>query len=67
MLFRMGPGERPPDGDFAVPLCRSSVGVATDELPVRVPRGRRMYFFYPHAWNRQAYEAVVAQAGSWQQ
>lgn len=67
MLFRMGPGEHVPGGDFALTLCRSSLGVATDELPPRVPRGRRVYFFYPHAWNRQAYEAVVAQAGRWQQ
>ncbi len=66
MLFRMGQGERVPDRDFAVPLCRSSVGVATDELPARVPRSRRLYFFYPHAWNRQAYEAVLAKAGRWQ-
>lgn len=66
MLFRMGPGERAPDGDFAVPLCRSSIGAAIDELPPRVPRGRRLYFFDPHPWNRQAYEAVIAQAGRWQ-
>jgi hypothetical protein len=66
MLFRMGPGERPPAGDFAVPLCRSSIGIGTDEMPARVPHGRRLYFFYPRAWNRQAYEAVVAQAGRWQ-
>jgi hypothetical protein len=66
MLFRMGPGERPPAGDFAVPLCRSSIGIGTDEMPARVPRGRRLYFFYPRAWNQQAYEAVVAQAGRWQ-
>ena len=66
MLFRMGPGERAPDRDFAVPLCRSSIGIGTDEMPARVPRGRRLYFFYPRAWNQQAYEAVVAQAGRWQ-
>ncbi len=66
MLFRMGPGERVPDRDFDIPLCRSSVGVATEELPARVPRGRRLYFFYPRAGNQQAYEAVVAQAGRWQ-
>ena len=66
MLFRMGAGERRPPGDFAVPLCRSSIGIGTDEMPARVPRGRRLYFFYPQAWNRQAYEAVVAQAGRWQ-
>lgn len=66
MLFRMGSGERVPEEDFEVPLCRSSLGVAIDELPPRVPRGRRLYFFDPHPWNRQAYEAVVAQAGRWQ-
>ena len=65
MLFRMGAGERVPN-DFSVPLCRSSIGIGTDEMPVRVPRGRRLYFFYPRAWNRQAYEAVIAQAGRWQ-
>jgi hypothetical protein len=65
MLFRMGAGERVPD-DFAVPLCRSSIGIGTDEMPARVPSGRRLYFFYPQAWNRQAYEAVIAQAGRWQ-
>ena len=38
MLFRMGPGERIPE-DFAIGLCRSSLGVSTDEVPARVPRG----------------------------
>lgn len=66
MLFRMGPGERAPAGDFEVPLCRSSIGIGTDEMPVRVPLGRRLYFFYPRAWNQQAYEAVIAEAGRWQ-
>jgi hypothetical protein len=66
MLFRMGsPGERVRSMDFHVPLCQSSIGVATDELPERVPGGRRLYFFYPRAWTPQAYEAVVAQAGRW--
>lgn len=67
MLFRMGAGERIPDHDFGVPLCRSSLGVATDELPPHVPGGRRLFFFYPRAWNQQAYEAVLTQAGRWQQ
>ena len=64
MLFRMGPGERQP-ADFPVGLCRSSVGVSTDELPVRVPRGRRIYFFHPGPWTEEAYDAAVAQAWRW--
>jgi hypothetical protein len=65
MLFRMGPGDRPSPADFASAICRSSVGVATDELPVRVPRARRLYFFHPGPWTREAYEVAVAQAGRW--
>jgi hypothetical protein len=66
MLFRMGPSERRPVVDFPVPLCRWSVGVATDELPVRVPPGRRLFFFHTRPWTSQAYEAMVAQTGRWQ-
>lgn len=65
MLFRMGAEDRVRSMDFDVPLCSSSIGVATDELPERVPGGRRLYFFYPRAWTPEAYEAVVAQAGRW--
>ena len=64
MLFRMGPGERIP-ADFNESLCRSSVGVLTDELPARVPRGRRLYFFHPGPWTQQAYDVAVAQAWRW--
>jgi len=64
MLFRMGPGERVPT-DFAEASCRSSIGVSTDEIPARVPRGRRVYFFHPGPWTREAYDAAVAQAWRW--
>ena len=64
MLFRMGPGERIPT-DFSESVCRNSIGVSTDELPPRVPRGRRLYFFHPGSWTPQAYDAAVAQAGRW--
>lgn len=65
MLFRMGRGERIP-GEFRESMCRSSIGVSTDELPARIPRARRLYFFYPGTWTRPAYEAVKAQAARWE-
>jgi hypothetical protein len=65
MLFRLGPGERREPLDFPASICRSSVGVSMDELPSRVPRGRRLYFFHPGPWTREAYDAAVAQAGRW--
>jgi hypothetical protein len=66
MFFRMGAGARPPQGDVQVPLCQSSVGVSTDELPARVPRSRRIFFFHPGKWTPAAYEAALAQARRWQ-
>jgi hypothetical protein len=65
MLFRLGPGERREPLDFPASICRSSVGVSTDELPARVPRGRRLYFFHPGPWTHEAYQAAVAQAARW--
>ena len=65
MLFRMGAGERPESDDFAVSLCRSSVGVSTDEMPSRVPGGRRLFFFHTRAWTLDAYQAVIRQAARW--
>ncbi|SPE26706.1 conserved exported hypothetical protein [Candidatus Sulfopaludibacter sp. SbA3] len=64
MLFLMGPGERIPS-DFKEGLCRFSIGVSTNELPARVPRGRRLYFFHSGPWTQQAYDVAVAQAGRW--
>jgi hypothetical protein len=58
MLFRMGPGEVWNRRDFTLPLCRSSVGVATDELPLKIPPGRRIYFFHPGRWTEDAYHEV---------
>jgi len=57
MLFRMGhDGERIRHGltqgrDFRARLCRTSLGVATDEpIPPR-PGQRRLYVFSPGAWS----------------
>ena len=65
MLFRMGPEDRPAPDGFAPGVCQASVGVSTDELPVRIPRARRIYFFHPGPWTQEAYDAAVAQAARW--
>jgi hypothetical protein len=65
MLFRMGNGIHFETGDFDAPVCKGSIGVSMDELPVKVPRGRRIFFFYPGKWTRSAYEAALAQARRW--
>jgi hypothetical protein len=62
MLFRMGQGEVWNRRDFDVPLCRSSVGIATDELPASIPPGRRVYFFHPSRWTEDAYRAAWKEA-----
>jgi hypothetical protein len=65
MLFRMGPGESYEGGDFRDPLCRSAVGVSTDELPRAVPRGRRLFVFHPKPWTPEAYQGALRLARRW--
>jgi hypothetical protein len=65
MLFRMGADapnvERTLNGggDFALAVCRHSVGISTDEQSPRVPSGRRRYVFNPRAWSRDALESLM--------
>ena len=66
MVFRMGPGERWSGRDFSIPLCRSSIGVSTDELPPSIPRGRRLFVFRPGGWTPAAYLGVNQLARRWQ-
>lgn len=67
MLFRMGPRERIPVGGLPARICRSSIGVSTDELPARVPPAQRVYFFNPGPWTQAGYEMALAQARRWRQ
>jgi hypothetical protein len=66
MLFRMGyDGRRiraqlQNGGDFRSASCRSSLGIATDELPAVVPGGRRIYVFNPGRWSAETYNLVRA-------
>jgi hypothetical protein len=66
MLFRMGPDHYSPGSDFRGDLCRSSVGISTDELPSRIPSGRRVYVFNPRAWSLDHVQAVLRKVSRWQ-
>jgi hypothetical protein len=60
MLFRLGAGEpRELRGDFSTAVCRSSVGVSTDEIPYAIPHARRIFIFDPHAWTAESYRAAL--------
>ena len=69
MLFRMGyDGRRlrahlESGGDFRGGECRSSLGVATDELPAALPTGRRIYVFSPRRWTAETYNTVRTRIG----
>jgi hypothetical protein len=65
MLFRMGAGEPRGAHEFRVAECRSSFGIATDELPADLPAGRRLYVFHPRAWDEDAYRGAVRLAVKW--
>jgi hypothetical protein len=71
MLFRMGPDRRrirayfADGGDFRSANCRTSIGVATDELPPAIPAGRRIYAFSPRRWNAETYAALRERIRQW--
>ena len=71
MLFRMGyDGRRlrahlAGGGDFRGAQCRSSLGVATDELPAALPSGKRVYAFSPRRWTPETYQMVRARIPRW--
>ena len=71
MLFRMGyDGRRvrarfANGGDFRGTECRSSLGVATDELPAVLPPGRRVYVFSPRRWTPESYDIVRTRINRW--
>jgi hypothetical protein len=60
MLFRMGPdrgevlGRLRRGEDFREPLCRTSLGLSTDEPVGNLPVARRRYIFHPRSWDRSA-------------
>ena len=67
MLFRMGVGEAyHPGEDFRPGVCRSSVGVSTDEPLPEFPRGRRVYIFHPRSWSVVELRAAVHEVQRWE-
>ncbi len=64
MLFRMGKDREnitralATGDDFREPLCRTSVGVSTDEPWPHIAPGRRVYVFSPRAWTATSFQAV---------
>jgi hypothetical protein len=60
MLFRMGRDREEvcrylgTGGDFRPVICRSSIGVSTDEPSTPAPAGRRIYLFSPDPWSKEA-------------
>jgi hypothetical protein len=63
MLFRMGAGEPRRAREFSVGLCRSSIGISTDEPLQVVPRGRRLWIFHPRPWTKESYDGAMQMAG----
>jgi hypothetical protein len=67
MLFRMGAGEAyHPGEDFRPGVCRSSVGVSTDEPLPEFPHGRRVYIFHPRSWSAVDLHAAVHEVQRWE-
>jgi hypothetical protein len=65
MLFRMGAGEPREVRDFRLDVCRSSLGISTDEVPFALPHGRRLFVFDPRPWTPEAYRAAIELSRRW--
>jgi hypothetical protein len=71
MFFRIGPDRRRirsyfvNGGDFRAANCRTSIGVATDELPDALPPDRRIYAFSPGRWKAEKYDTLRARIRQW--
>jgi hypothetical protein len=71
MLFRMGIGNRNIHAqidtrrDFRAPICRSSLGISTDEPWSSLPGGRRVYGFDPQPWTPDAVRNTIAGVHKW--
>jgi hypothetical protein len=59
MMFRMGLGDPRQVAEYSLPVCRSSVGISTDEIAPVIPRGRRLFLFHPGPWTPEAYRGAM--------
>jgi hypothetical protein len=64
MLFRLGQEKHwvshylERGGDFN-PVFRQSVGISTDELLTKFPKGRRIYIFHPKPWSQDVFKKIM--------
>jgi hypothetical protein len=66
MLFRMGVESYRPGEEFRPGLCRTSVGISTDEPLPGIPRGRRVYIFNSRSWSREDLRSAIQEVRRWQ-
>jgi hypothetical protein len=59
MMFRMGIDRPRLFSDYSLDICRSSLGVSTDEVTPALPHGRRVFLFHPGPWTRQSYDGAM--------
>jgi len=59
MFFRMGSNHHAVTEQLHEPLCRSSIGIATDEYFRGIPKHRRLFVFHPRAWTEADYRAIL--------
>lgn len=65
MFFRMGVEPYSLSTHLREPLCRSSIGISTDEVYDRLPAGRRVYVFHPRPWIEPDYRALLRKSARW--
>ena len=64
MLFRMGPDTRTirqrieTGGDLRAGICRSSLGISTDEPLARLPIRRPLFVFHHRPWTKDAFDTL---------
>jgi uncharacterized protein DUF3142 len=66
MLFRMGAEPYRSGEEFRPLVCRSSVGISTDEPLAKLPSGRRVYLFHPRSWSEGELHAAIREVRRWQ-
>ncbi len=65
MFFRMGVDPHSTREHLRDPLCRSSIGISTDEFYVTIPSIRRVFVFSGQLWSESRYRAVLQASRKW--
>ena len=65
MFFRMGLDPHVSNERLREPLCRSSLGISTDEFYRPIPPHRRVFGFNPLPWTLADYRAVLSASKRW--